>query len=79
MGTIKTAYDKSSGYKSRIGALMFAVYTLVETIDPSLIDGKAESIVQQLINIFLIVGGSDWAIKSSGKIINQIKGVFNKK
>jgi hypothetical protein len=77
--SINKLYDKTAGYKTRTGAVLLALYTLIESVAPSLLTGQAESIVRSGIDLLIITGGADWVWRNRNKIIDFLKNILTKK
>lgn len=69
MKALQTIYDKSAGYKTRTGAVLLALYALIEAVAPQLLKGQTEQIVRTGIDFLIITGGADWVWRNRFKII----------
>ena len=76
---IKSIWDKTSGYKTKTGGVLLAVYELVKLIDPNILTGKADMIAQKSINLLIITGASDWLWRNRKEIWQFTTGLFKKK
>jgi len=79
MKVVQNIYDKTQGYKTKSGAILLALYTLIESIAPELLTGQTEHIVRSSIDFMIITGGADWVWRNRIKIINWIKHLFTPK
>lgn len=76
---IKSAWDKTAGYKTKSGAILLGIYELVKLIAPNLLVGTADEIVNKSINLLIITGGADWIYRNRKEIVTWCKNLFNNK
>lgn len=79
MKTIQKIYDNTAGYKTRTGAVLLAILTLIESVAPELLQGKSEQVVRASIDLLIITGGADWVWRNRKKIIDWFRKIFTKK
>ena len=76
---IKNIWDKTSGYKTKTGGLLLAIYELVKIINPELLSGKSDIIIQKSINLLIITGASDWIWRNRKEILDYCRNIIKKK
>lgn len=76
---IKSAWDKTAGYKTKSGAVLLAIYELSKLIAPELMTGNVDLIISRSINLLIITGGADWIYRNRKEIVNWCKNLFNNK
>lgn len=69
MKAVQAIYDKTAGYKTRTGAVLLALYALIESIAPEILNGQTEQVVRTSIDFLIITGGADWVWRNRHKII----------
>jgi len=79
LNAIKNIYNATTGYKTKSGAVLLALYTLIESVAPDLFKGQSEQIVRSSIDFLIITGGADWVYRNRKEIINWITNLFTKK
>jgi hypothetical protein len=81
---LKSAWDRTAGYKTKSGAVLLAIYMMVEAVAPGLMKGQTQEIVRSGIDLLIITGGADWAWRNRKDIanwitVNVITKIFTKK
>ena len=79
MKAVQAIYDKTAGYKTRTGAVLLALYALIEAVAPAILKGQTEQVVRTSIDFLIITGGADWVWRNRHDIVNWIKELFTKK
>ena len=79
MNKAQQIWDKTSGYKTKTGAVLLALYSLIQAVAPGLMHGQTETIVRNSIDFLIITGGADWVWRNRLKIIETFKKLFTKK
>jgi len=78
MNTAQKIWGKTQGYKTKTGAVLLAIYSLLHTIAPELMTGKTEAITRNLIDVLIITGGADWVYRNRHNIVKKISNLFTK-
>jgi hypothetical protein len=73
MSKARQIWDKTSGYKTKTGAVLLALYSLIQAVAPGLLTGQTDTIVRNSIDFLIITGGADWVYRNRHSIINFIK------
>jgi len=78
MTTIRNYWDKTAGYKTKSGAVLLALYTMIQAMAPELLTGQTENIVRSSIDFLIITGGADWVWRNRKKITEKIINIFKR-
>ncbi|HWR94504.1 MAG TPA: hypothetical protein VN192_04820 [Flavobacterium sp.] len=76
---LKSAWDKTAGYKTKSGAILLGLYELAKLVAPQVLDGNTDIIVRKSIDVLIITGGLDWLYRNRKEIVNWVLNLFTKK
>jgi len=79
MNPIKKTWEKTAGYKTKSGAILYLLFELFKKIFPEVLSEESEQGVKYVIDLLLITGGVDWVWRNRKIVIQWIANLFKKK
>jgi len=79
MNPIKKTWEKTAGYKTKSGAILYLLFELFKKIFPEVLSEESEQGVKYVIDLLLITGGVDWIWRNRKIVIQWIANLFKKK
>jgi hypothetical protein len=76
---VKEAWDKTAGYKTKSGAILYLVFQLFKSIFPNALNESSEEVVKYSIDLIILTGGADWVWRNKDEIIQWLTNIFSKK
>lgn len=79
MNKVQNKWNKTAGYKTKSGAILYLLFELFKKIFPDVLAETGEDVVKYTIDLIILTGGLDWAWRNKKKIWDFIKDKFTKK
>jgi len=77
--TPKKIWDKTAGYKTKSGAILYLLLQIFKKLFPEVLDDATLEIVKYIIDFTILTGGIDWIWRNRKEIIQWIGNLFKKK
>jgi len=77
--TPKKIWDKTAGYKTKSGAILYLLLQIFKKLFPEFLDDATLEIVKYIIDFTILTGGIDWIWRNRKEIIQWIGNLFKKK
>jgi biotin synthase-related radical SAM superfamily protein len=77
--TPKKIWDKTAGYKTKSGALLYLLFELFKALFPDVLDVVEEKVIKYIIELLIITGGVDWIWRNKKEVLQWIANIFRTK
>lgn len=69
---VKKQWDKTKGYKTKSGAILYLLFQLFKSLFPDTLNESSEEVVKYTIDLIILTGGLDWVWRNRKKVFEFI-------